>query len=184
MQGRRTQRPRLYRPSNSAELILDGSDVDLTSADENIDAVTIINGRLAVSTSGPFAVSSLSGDDEDLIVLTNASLGSNTGGTWLHYFDGSSGGLGNDDNGDLVGVWHDRPMNALYFTTAGPYDLNGQSLTPADIYKCRLTGDGSQQCNAATSGLFWQGGAFGLSAAIDGLTIVPDALQSPAQTGE
>ncbi len=175
----------LYRPQQQRfRLILDGSDVDLTSADENIDAVTIINGRLAVSTSGPFAVSGLSGDDEDLIVLTNASLGSNTSGTWLHYFDGSSSGLGNDDNGDLVGVWHDRPMNALYFTTAGPYDLNGQSLTPADIYRCRLTGGGSQQCNAATSGLFWQGEAFGLSADIDGLTIVPDALQSPAQTGD
>lgn len=171
----------LYRPQQQRfKLILDGSDVGLTSADEHIDAVTIINGRLAVSTSGPFEVPGLSGEDEDFIALTNATLGPNTSGTWSLYFDGSVSGLGNDDNGDLVGVGYDRPMNALYFTITGTYDLNSTLLTPTDIYRCQLTGSGaSRQCDNSVSSLYWQGAAFELATPIDGLNLIPNATQMP-----
>jgi subtilisin family serine protease len=167
----------MYRPEQQRfSLIFDGSDVGLTTADENVDAVTVINGRIVVSTSGPFDVTGVSGEDEDFIALSDATLGSNTSGVWSLYFDGSNSGLDGDDNRDLVAVWYDRPTNSLYFSTAGSFDLNGISITPTDIYKCQLTGGGaSRQCDNGASGLFWHGNLFGLSSGIDGLSLVPNA---------
>ena len=62
----------------------DGSDVDLTVAAENIDAITILpSGAIGISTLDDPTIAALSGAaDEDILAFTPTSLGSVTAGTW------------------------------------------------------------------------------------------------------
>ena len=62
----------------------DGSDVDLTVAAENIDAITILpSGAIGISTLDNPTIAALSGAaDEDILAFTPTSLGSVTAGTW------------------------------------------------------------------------------------------------------
>jgi hypothetical protein len=84
--------------SGSFSLYFDGSDVGLSSTD--IDALAVdSSGRLYLSTSDAFAVTGLSGQDEDVCVFTPQTLGSTTTGTFSPalYFDGSVYGLDAND---------------------------------------------------------------------------------------
>ena len=84
---------------------LRGADVGLTSDGEDIDAISFTaDGDLVVSTIGDFNTPSVSGKDEDLIQLDDAS------GTWRLFFDGSTVGLVNQDVND---VWID-PANGAH----------------------------------------------------------------------
>ena len=57
--------------SGTFELFFRGSDVGLSPTSEDIDAVDLhADGRLIVSTIGNFAVTGVSGSDEDLIAFT------------------------------------------------------------------------------------------------------------------
>jgi myo-inositol-hexaphosphate 3-phosphohydrolase/PKD repeat protein len=80
-------------------LYFDGSDVELTSSDEDIDALAIDAGKVYLSTEGSFSVTGISGRDEDVFVFTPSSLGSTTQGTFAStlFFDGSQHGLGSLD---------------------------------------------------------------------------------------
>lgn len=81
-------------------LYFDGSDVGLSATGENVDAVAVDGaGRILLSTSGSFAVTGLSGADEDVFVFTPVSTGSTTSGTFAPalLFDGSVAGLGATD---------------------------------------------------------------------------------------
>lgn len=62
----------------------DGSDVDLTVAAENIDAITILpSGAIGISTLDNPTIAALSGAaDEDILAFTPTKLGSVTTGTW------------------------------------------------------------------------------------------------------
>jgi subtilisin family serine protease len=72
----------------------DGSDVGLTTTDENIDAITILpSGAIGISTTGVPAVTGLTGlADEDILAFTSTSLGSATLGTWSWALDLSDAG--------------------------------------------------------------------------------------------
>jgi uncharacterized protein YjiK/Fe-S cluster biogenesis protein NfuA len=82
-------------------MYFDGSDVGLsTTADEDVDATAVDTaGKIYLSTLGPFAVTGVSGADEDVFVFTPTSLGSVTAGTFSPtlYFDGSVHGLAAND---------------------------------------------------------------------------------------
>jgi hypothetical protein len=87
------------------ELYFDGEDVELTSSDDDIDALSFApDGRMVISTRGLFSVGGISGGDEDLLIFTATSLGPTTSGTWELYFDGSDVGLGASSE-DVSGVW-------------------------------------------------------------------------------
>ena len=53
----------------------DGSDVDLTTSAEDVDAVAVASGKIHLSTLNNFAVTGVSGADEDVFVFTPSSLG-------------------------------------------------------------------------------------------------------------
>jgi hypothetical protein len=75
----------------------DGSDVALsTNSGEDVDAVAVdASGKMYLSTLDLFAVTGVSGEDDDAFVFTPSSLGPVTAGTFSPtlYFDGSAFGL-------------------------------------------------------------------------------------------
>ena len=84
----------------------DGSDVGLSTADEDIDAFDILpDGSIVVSTVGSFSLSAtyaspevgsgatLTGTNRDLLKFTPTALGDNTTGTWSIFLIGAAAGL-------------------------------------------------------------------------------------------
>jgi hypothetical protein len=82
-------------------IYFDGSDVQLASGDENVDALAIAgNGDLYFSTEGDFKLTGLGGKDEDVFVCASPTTGANTVCTYpgTLFFDGSRhSGVGNKD---------------------------------------------------------------------------------------
>jgi len=81
-------------------LYFDGSDVGLTASGEDVDAAAVdATGKIYLSTLNNFAVTGISGADEDVFVFTPSSLGSTTAGTYSStlYFAGSLHGLSAND---------------------------------------------------------------------------------------
>ena len=75
----------------------DGSDVGLTTASEDVDAVAIgADGTIYVSTLGAMSVPGLNAANEDVAVFSPTQLGATTTGTWSStlQLDGSVIGLG------------------------------------------------------------------------------------------
>jgi hypothetical protein len=72
----------------------DGSDVGLSSSDEDVDAACdTATGSLLLSTLGSFSVSGASGPDEDVLRFTPGSLGSSTSGSYAIFLDTSTEGI-------------------------------------------------------------------------------------------
>ena len=71
----------------------DGSDVGLTTDDEDIDAIAFVAGQLVISTTGLVDVNGTMGSDEDLLRFHPQSFGANTAGTFDVFFDGSDVGM-------------------------------------------------------------------------------------------
>jgi hypothetical protein len=86
--------------SGTFAMYFDGSDVGLSTSNENIDAAAVdAAGRIYLSTTGNFSVAGASGADEDVFVFTPTTLGGTTSGTFSPslYFDGSAFGLAAND---------------------------------------------------------------------------------------
>jgi hypothetical protein len=148
----------------------DGSDVLLTTAAEDIDAISLLpNGRLVLATFGAFGVGGLSGRPDELLVFTPTSLGANTAGTWSLYFDGSDVGIKPTANIDGVSV---AANGDIYLTNAANITLAGSAIADEDVYVCRPTSLGANTgCNFQP--LYFDGSAWGLGA--DDV----DAIQAP-----
>jgi hypothetical protein len=151
----------------------DGSDVGLTTNDEDIDAFTVTaDGRILISTLGDVSVTgAVSGMDEDLLVFTPTTLGTTTSGTWAQHFDGSDVGLSNTSNEDVNGVWVDT-AGKLYLTTLGNFSVSGASGDGSDIFVCTPGTLGST--TTCTWSLYWDGSVNGFSGEdTDSLSILP-----------
>jgi hypothetical protein len=129
-------------------LYLDGSDIGLTLASEDIDAFALLPDRsIVLSTLGSFSVrttyrtagrgsgSTLTGSGEDLLRFRPISLGDNTTGTWSMYFDGSDVGLGgSNENIDAVAVLRD---GRILISTVGAVSVPGASGEDEDLLAFR-----------------------------------------------
>ncbi|GMU80800.1 MAG: hypothetical protein AMXMBFR47_06710 [Planctomycetota bacterium] len=116
-------------------LYFDGSDVGLTTNNEDIDAITVLpDGRLVLSMLGSFSVSGASGEDEDLVVFNATSLGSATAGSFAMYFDGSDVGLSTNNNEDVDGIAV-LPSGELLLTTLGSFSVSGASGNDEDLFR-------------------------------------------------
>ncbi len=108
--------------SGTWALYFDGSDVGLgESNDEDIDALDVLsNGNVYLSTLGNFAVSGLSGADEDVFVCVPTSIGDMTACNYSPslYFDGSAWGLAAND------------VDAFNFLASGPIPTSVPTNTP------------------------------------------------------
>ena len=150
---------------------LDGSDVGLSTNDEDVDAFALLaDGRLLVSTLGNVAVTGASGADEDLLAFTPTALGSSTSGTWALYFDGSDVGL-TTTNEDVNGAWVDA-AGRIYLTTIGSFAVTGVSGDGSDILACTPGSLGST--TTCTWVLYWDGSAQGFAGEdTDSLSVIP-----------
>jgi hypothetical protein len=163
-------------------LYFDGSDVGLTLASENIDAVSVLSdGRLVISTTGSVAVTGVSsGVKEDLLAFRPTTLGANTAGTWAMYFDGSDVGLsGTSENVDAANVASD---GTIHLSTNGPFSVPGLSGRASDVFAFRPTSTGDQTAGTYPSTFTFPGAQLGLTSLnIDGFHV--GRLPSPAGPG-
>ena len=139
----------------------DGSDVGLSTSDEDVDAFSVLaDGRLVISTTGPAAVSGAAAADEDLLAFTPTKTGATTAGTWAAYFDGSDVGLSTSSSEDVNGVWVDT-AGLIRLSTLGAFSVRGVSGDGSDIFTCKPTRLGST--TACTFSLYWDGSARGFA---------------------
>ncbi|MCP4361991.1 MAG: S8 family serine peptidase [Chloroflexi bacterium] len=142
------------------EWYFDGSDVNLTTSGEDVDAIGIApDGRLMLSTSGSFNVG-ISGRDEDILYFDATSLGANTSGSWAMAFDGSDVALHNSGNEDVIGTWINDTGADLYLTTRGDFSVSGLSGDGSDIFVCENVATGSSTSCSSFS-LYFDGSANG-----------------------
>ena len=159
-----------FVPSSTGELTggtfslyLDGSDVELTTANESIDAVFILaNGHSLISTTGGAAVSSISAADEDLLEFTPTTIGETTSGSWAWYFDGSDVGL-SDSAEDSDAIYVDS-SGWLYISTSGNFSLSGVSGQGNDVVVFMPTTLGSTTTGTFKSPVYFDGANFGMTA--------------------
>jgi RHS repeat-associated protein len=108
-------------------MYFDGSDVGLADASvEDVDSFDVAsNGDIHLSTLGDFAVSGVSGFDEDVFLCTPTSLGDVTACSYSPalFFDGSLWAL---DANDVDGV--NLPLGGMGFQRSSPLALNGAFL--------------------------------------------------------
>jgi hypothetical protein len=150
----------------------DGSDVGLTTSDEDVDALDVLpDGRVLISVLGNVSVTGVSGTDEDLLAFTPTALGSTTSGTWAMYFDGSDVGLSTTANEDVNGVWVDA-AGKIYLTTLGSFSVTGVSGDGSDIFVCTPGSLGST--TTCTWAMYWDGSVNGFAGEdTDSLSIIP-----------
>lgn len=153
----------------------DGSDVGLTTSDEDVDALTILaNGHLLISTKGLFDVPGVAGDEEDLIEFAPDSLGANTSGTWSMYFDGSD--LTGFADEDVYGV-SVYPNGDIYLSTSGSFSVSGLSGKDEDVFAFSPTSLGSNTSGTFIAPVYFDGSQYGL----DSQDV--NSLHVPAPTG-
>jgi hypothetical protein len=124
-------------------MLFDGSDVGLTLDDEDVDAIGVTSaGQLVISTLGPFGVTGVSGQDEDILVFNATSFGTNTAGSFQMYFDGSDVGLSTTTSED-VDAADLTADGTILLSTVGNFSVSGASGTSQDIFEFFPTALGS-----------------------------------------
>ena len=155
-------------------LYLQGADLGLDTAHENIDALAVLpDGRLLVSTLGNFRVGTgaqeLKGKSHDLLALTVTQTGSDSAGQWALYFDGSDVKLTTPDE-NLDAVWA-AAGGALWLSTSGAALTPTLAFGPSDVAQCVGAMGNATTCTFA---LAWAAAPVGLAAAnVDGVHVVP-----------
>lgn len=154
--------------SGTWSFYLDGSDVGLDSPGEDIDALFLRpDGSLLISTNGNTSIPGASGKDEDLLLFTPTSLGADSAGTWLLYFDGSDVGIGDD----LDGV-HQSTNGELFLSTRNSITVSGVTFDDKEIFICLPSSLGENTVCEQPLELYFDGSLWGLSGHdIDSFTI-------------
>jgi hypothetical protein len=151
--------------SNTAgtfSLYFDGSDVGLTTSDEDVDGVGLLpDGRVLVSTRGTASVSGVTAADEDILVFSPTSLGATTAGSWATYFDGGDVQLGQTGE-DLDGIGR-LSDGGLLLTTEGSFSTSAVSGADEDVFVFRPSGLGTNTSGTFDAALYFDGSTHGLS---------------------
>jgi hypothetical protein len=154
-------------------LFFDGSDVGLTTAEEDVDAFDILaDGSVIISPVVSAVVPGLAGTwlDEDLLRCVG-TFGPTTTCTWSVYFDGSDVGLSTTTNEDVDGVA--AGTGALYLSTLGAYGVSGLSNATnagGDVFSCNTPVTGSVSSCASFS-LYFRASDHGLTGNLDAISL-------------
>ncbi|MGH3064810.1 MAG: cadherin domain-containing protein [Gaiellaceae bacterium] len=144
-------------------LYFDGSDVGLTTAGEDVDAVELLpNGNLLLSTFNTFSVTGVAGEDEDLLQFVPTSLGATTVGTFSLYFDGSDVELtasGEDVDAAAVGA-----DGKICLSTFNNFSVTGRSGADEDVFIFTSTSLGDVTAGTYSPALYFDGSVHGLAA--------------------
>ena len=154
-----------------ASLVLDGSDVGLSTAAEAVDAVTFLSdGSLLVSTAGASSVradyrksstgagTTLLARGEDVLRFKFTRTGETTRGTWSVYLDGSDVGLtASSENIDALAT----APGHLLLSTAGAASVAGATAAGEDVLRFRPARLGTS--TRGTWSVYFDGSDVGLS---------------------
>jgi hypothetical protein len=148
------------------ELFFDGSDVGLTLATENIDAVGFQpDGRLAISTGGaasaPGVAGTVNAAGADILLFSGEGFGEATRGSWERLFEGAVSQLGDSPGEGLAALWF-APDGEFVIGVGGTFAAVGRDNfgDAAEVFRCtRFTIDGKLACGFFP---FLMGGAAGL----------------------
>lgn len=155
--------------SGSFELLIDGSDVQLTGAGEDIDALARRGSNLVFSTRSNSKVAGISAKDEDLWSFLPTSTGSSTAGTFELLFDGSDVLFSYED---VSGVSVDPVSGDLYLASSVSYSVADLAGDRDDVLRFVPTSLGSE--TAGSYSVLFDGDDHGFgSEVIDGLHVAP-----------
>jgi hypothetical protein len=156
----------------SWSMFLDGSNVGLTTAAENVDAFEILSGTaIAVSTTGnpDVGLATFTETDEDLLRCTG-TFPAPASCAWSVYMDGSDAGIGlgqEDVDGAAVAATTGQPA---FLTTDGNFTVPGLSGGDEDVLRCAaLTIGAASNCTGGGWSLFFDGSANGLTDDLDAI---------------
>ena len=157
--------------SGTLSVYFDGSDVGLSTSNEDIHALSMLdNGNLLISTNGNAIVPGLTVADEDLLEFSPTTLGAATTGTWSRFLDGSTVELAKSTE-DIRAASLDG--NNLHLVTLSTFAAGAVQGRSSDIFTCTLT-----RTAASTTCLFTllaKGADIGSgSRAIDSIRYIPD----------
>ncbi|MEL7083191.1 MAG: Ig-like domain-containing protein [Cyanobacteria bacterium J06597_1] len=145
------------------ERVFDGSDVGLTTNNEDIDGIALTpDGDLIISVKGFFKAGGVSGRDEDLLRFEANSLGGNTSGNLSLYFDGSDVGLSGGNSEDVDGIWIAPDRNEIVLSTNGSYTVPGQTGDGDDLLQFVPISLGNKT-SGTFEGTIFNGTEFGIS---------------------
>ena len=152
----------------------DGSDVDLTTNNEDVDAIAILpSGAIGISTLGDPSVTGLTGlADEDIIGFTPSALGSVTSGTWSYFFDGSDVGLSSNSSED-VDALAVSSAGVCTFSTVGAFSVTGVSGLDEDAFNFTPTSTGTTTAGSFASYFVATARGIPTSANINAIHLVP-----------
>jgi exonuclease III len=130
----------LFHPDSLGEdtrgefsLYFDGSDVGLSTDDEDIDAIALTpTGDLLLSTLGNATMSGFTVGDEDLFVFKSSSLGPTTAGSYSLFFDGEDKGL--TTTGEDIDAVAFNTDGSLFLSTTGDFSVAGANGDDEDIF--------------------------------------------------
>jgi hypothetical protein len=164
-------------------MYLDGEDVGLDTAGENIDGFDLLpDGRILISTSGSVAVPGLAANDEDILAFTPTSLGQNTSGTWEMYFDGSDVDL-NTNSGEDIDALAVDVNGDIYLSTRSVFEVPGLTGDNEDVFICRPISLGENTACTYLTPLFFDGSLWGLASNdINGIFLPPLPGGAPTAT--
>ena len=162
--------------------LLDGSDVGLSTAGENVDALSVLDGAfspvgqecrayLLVSTQGGGSVTGADGRavrfrGEDVLGFCAQETGAVTRGVWHLAFDGSAEGLPAGVLTNLAALDNGR---AFFFMTSKAFRADGVAGQSGQIY--RFDSD-----TGLITGPYWATSDVGLRETVSGLSVAGDLL--------
>ncbi|MEO1519462.1 MAG: right-handed parallel beta-helix repeat-containing protein [Cyanobacteria bacterium J06633_2] len=153
------------------ELVVDGSDLGLTKAGEDIDALTqLSNGDLLFSTKrkATFA-NGVRSEGEDILLFRPRTLGDRTRGRVSRYVDGSDINLSRgSERIDAIALRDDE----LILSTRGNFRVPGLSGRNEDAFGFTPTSLGRQARGTFTDELVVNGDQLGLSGNLSGIDLV------------
>ncbi len=142
--------------AGSFSLYFDGSDVGLTTGDEDLDGLDVLaDGRLIISTKGIVDVPGVTGVGQDLLVFTPSSTGPTTSGTWAMYFNGIDAELTTSAEAvDAVAV---DGSGRLYLSTSGSFAVTGLTGADEDVFIFSPSALGPDTLGTYITPLFFDG---------------------------
>ena len=154
--------------SGTFSLYFDGEDVELDKSSENINAFDLLpDDSIVISTSGRAGVTGVRAANEDLLLFTPTSLGSNTSGSWSLYFDGSDVGLNGIINGLAIASNGD-----IYLSINSQTIIGGLVIENEDVFVCTPISTGDNTECYFPPDLYLDGSLWNLSADdVDGIAV-------------
>jgi hypothetical protein len=162
----------IVHDDGSVEMYFDGSDIGMGGL--KIDAFALSpNGSPIMSFTEPAGVPGIIGtvDDSDLVKFVPTSLGADTDGSFIRYFDGSDVGLTTD--GEDIDALDIRAGGAILISTLGSASVPDVSnVDDSDVIRFAPTHLGGQ--TEGTWSFLFDGSDVGLSTSgedVDGLAV-------------